>query len=204
MAHESVSRRALVVILVASVASVNCTSYGPIRVEPPTAPGVEARSIQPGDTVRLELQSGRKVKFRVASLQADALTSEVGERVAFRDIAKAERGARFGSKRSALYEVIRATAAPPGFKSRNIKPGDTVRLQLQSGRTVRLKVSTVDTDALFSSEGQRVPFSDIAIVERRITGSEVLGGVLIAGAIIGALVFLGFLYVENTCGIGCY
>jgi hypothetical protein len=188
MAHESVSRRALVVILVASMAFVNCTKYHPIRVEPLTAPGVEARSIKPGDHVRLELQDGRKVKFRVASLQSDSLTSEHGERVMFSDIATAERGSR--ADKSNRYGLIRATAPPSGVTTRSIKPGDTVRLQLRSGHQVTFKVATIDADAVFSTEGLRVPISDIAIVERRFGVVRVITPYLFAGAIVGVLTYL--------------
>lgn len=64
-----------------------------------------------------------------------------------------------------------------------------MRLQLQSGHKVTLKVSTIDADALFSTEGQRVPLSEVAIVERRLPASKILAGYTIAAVPIGLLAF---------------
>lgn len=91
MAHQSLSRRALIVILVASLAAANCASYRPIRVmPPPAAPGGEVSNVKPGDTLILKLQSGRKVTLKVATIAADAVVSTNGERVLLNDIAEAD------------------------------------------------------------------------------------------------------------------
>lgn len=82
-----------------------------------------------------------------------------------------------------------------------VKPGDDIRLTLKDGRTLRLVVAAVETDAIVERQGSRVALSEIQTLERRqfSAGRTVAA---IAGGILGALVMLTIVVANSLSGLG--
>lgn len=71
----------------------------------------------------------------------------------------------------------------------NVKPGDDIRVTLKDGRTLRLTVASVESDAIVAQEGTRVAFTEIQTLERRQFSAPRTVG-LVAGGVLAALVAL--------------
>ena len=74
-----------------------------------------------------------------------------------------------------------------------VKAGDTVKVRLQDGRSVRFVVQQVDGDALVSRDGTRYMRNEIAHLQRRSTN---VAGTVLVSAVVGFL--LAALAFENS------
>ena len=73
-----------------SLLTTGCTSmHRASLVNTATQPPV--RRVEPGDTVRLTMQDGRRVQFRVQAADADGIVASDGSRYAGADITSVER-----------------------------------------------------------------------------------------------------------------
>jgi hypothetical protein len=68
------------IVLLVTMCATSCTSMHPVRaVSAPSAPK-EFLDIKAGDRVSVEMTDGRRHRFKVQSVESDALISEGGER----------------------------------------------------------------------------------------------------------------------------
>ena len=82
----------IVALLVSSIGSSGCTSMKPVK--PITAPGPPRfADVQVGDTVSF-VAKGQKVRFIVASMEGDSLTSSKGVRYQRTDVTELRRRSR--------------------------------------------------------------------------------------------------------------
>ena len=84
MKTTSVGRRFAVIVL-----SLSLTACMNLREVPVTSvqPQTKTRDLKPGRRISATLTNGTVVRFRLKSVETDALTGRGGERVAFADIA---------------------------------------------------------------------------------------------------------------------
>jgi uncharacterized lipoprotein YajG len=82
---------------------------------------------------------------------------------------------------------VNAPAAPSSFG--NIKPGDTVAVQMKDGRRDRFKVARIEGDVLVSSVGARYPRADLTELKQKHF-SHAKTWVLIAGIVAFPVLFL--------------
>ncbi len=76
----------------------------------------------------------------------------------------------------------------------SVKPGDDIRVTLKDGRSLRLTVASVDSDAIVAREGARVAFTEIQTLERRQFSAPRTAG-LVVGGVLAALLALAFAVV---------
>lgn len=68
-----------------------------------------------------------------------------------------------------------------------LKPGDTVRVTTKTGRTVELKITTIDAEAIVGTE-QRIPLSEVATIEKQeISTAKTIGLVALLALIAGII-----------------
>jgi hypothetical protein len=83
------------------------------------------------------------------------------------------------------YKQIPLDATPPGPDAvvKSLRVGDSVRVKLRDGSTQKFAIAAVEAGALVGKGGERLPFADIAEVERRqVSPGKTLGLVIaIAG-----------------------
>lgn len=71
----------------------------------------------------------------------------------------------------------------------SVEPGDDIRVTLKDGRTLRLTVASVESDAIVAREGPRVAFTEIQTLERRQFSAPRTAG-LVVGGVLAALLAL--------------
>jgi hypothetical protein len=60
--------------------TAGCTSMRPVRAVDAPSPPKQYTDIKPGDGVALKMKDGRRVRFKVQSVDGEALVSQAGER----------------------------------------------------------------------------------------------------------------------------
>ncbi|MGE0815845.1 MAG: hypothetical protein AB7O28_11515 [Vicinamibacterales bacterium] len=81
-----------------------------------------------------------------------------------------------------------AATAAAGGEAATLRPGDHVRIRLQSGTVLRVTLAEVRSDALVTTRGQRIPFEAMARLEKRHL-SVVRTAILVGGGL-GLLVLV--------------
>jgi hypothetical protein len=81
--------RGTVALLIISMLS-GCTAHRRMIIPGQAPPRPNATGVSPGDFVRITLQSGTRVSFRVAEVQPDLLVATTGQRIAFNSMTRLE------------------------------------------------------------------------------------------------------------------
>jgi hypothetical protein len=100
-----------------------------------------------------------------------------------------------GYKRMTLRATPPAVAAAPV----QIEIGDVVRLTLADRRVTAFRVAAIEPDALVGTDGQRVAYADIVVLERR-TISKTKTTILLLSPLIALGALMVVIYVG--CSIG--
>ncbi len=96
--------RGAVALLIISMLS-GCTAHRRMIIPGHPPPRPNATGVAPGDFVRITLQSGTRVSFRVAEVQPDLLVSTTGQRIVFTSMTRLE------ARRFALGRTLLLTGA---------------------------------------------------------------------------------------------
>ena len=92
--------RTTAVLLVVTLLG-GCSAHRRMIIPGQPPPRPNAKGVEPGDAVRVTLQAGTRVSFKVAEVRPDALVSTTGQRTAFDSMTRLE-ARKFAAGRTAL------------------------------------------------------------------------------------------------------